>query len=181
MAERQRHGFNFEDAVKPILGEAGNHYTAEWDVGTNTSIKFIGSGTIDMGSIVRIFSHLQNPGWYMILGRHNKKVCSAVYELTFTEEICKALMGGLTLADVTEFDTTIKSFGLGRHEEARAYAKEWKNANKTRTGLLTIQPKIDSKTQRRVQCGINNTNFKKLFPSVQLSEKFQSLVGVDFA
>jgi len=181
MAERQQHGFNFENAVKSFLGAQNNSYTAEWDAENNISIKFIGSGTIDMGSIVRIFTHLQNPGWTMILGRHSNKVCHSVYELTFTEEVCKALRGHLTLEMVTEFDNTVKSFVVGQHKEARAYAKMWKLANKLRMGLLTVQPKIDSKNQRRVQCGINNTAFKKLFPNAQLSKRFESLVGVNFA
>lgn len=181
MSERQIHGFNFENAVKPLLGAQSNSYTAEWDANDNISIKFIGSGTIDMGSIIRVFTHLQNPGWQMILGRHRNKVCHSVYELTFTEEVCKALRGDLSLEMVTEFDKTIKSFEVGQHREARTYAKVWKLANKFRMGLLTVQPKIDSKSQRRVQCGINNTAFEKLFPNAQLSKRFESLVGVNFA
>jgi hypothetical protein len=179
MAERQAHGFRFEDSVKRILGvEENKSYTDKWDIGSNISVKFISSkGTVDMGSVVRIFEALNNPGWTMILGTHTNKVCERVVEIEFTEEVCEALKGDLTLEDVTEFDRQVKSYGLGKHQEARDFAKQWKKEHKQ--GMLTIQPKIDSKTQRRVQCGINKTNLKKLF-DLQQSERFAELVGEDF-
>ena len=78
-----------------------------------------------------------------------------------------------------EFEEKIKSFPVGEHLEARAYAKNWKKENKGKTGLLTINPKIDSKSQRRVQCSINNTVLNKLF-KVEQDAIFAHLVGVNF-
>jgi hypothetical protein len=181
MAERQAHGFRFEQKIKDILDvNEVKSYTSKWDIGDSISIKFISSrGTIDMGSVVRIFEALERGNWTMILGRHTDKVCDAVYELFFTEEICKKLMGDLTLQDVVEFDNAIKSFGPGKHNEARAYAKAWKEENKHKMGMLTIQPKIDSKNQRRVQCGINRTNLEKLF-ELETCSTFEKLVGENF-
>lgn len=182
MAERQIHGFRFEERVKEIL-EVNEHkpYNSSWDIGDSVSVKFISStGTIDMGSVVRIFEALERGNWTMVLGRHTNKVCDNVYELFFNKSICDDLMGQLTLEDVTEFDNAIKSFGEGLHNEARAYAKNWKQENKHKMGLLTIQPKIDSKRQRRVQCGINKTNLAKLFGELTPCETFSALVGEKF-
>lgn len=182
MAERQAHGFRFESAVKEVLGVSDTKgYTAAFDIGEDISVKFIGKGTVDMGSVVRIFEHCLKPGWKMVLGRHSgNKVCSAVYELDFDEEVCSRLMGALSLEDVASFDAKVKSFPEGEHDAARKYAKAWKAEHKHKMGLLTIQPKIDSKSQRRVQCGINNTNLQKLFSLVP-SDTFASLIGENFA
>ena len=183
--ERQAHGFRFESQVVNDLNLIPEtSYTAKWDAydtdDTPISIKCISlTGTIDCGSVVRMFEHFNSPGWDMIVGRHLNKVLKAVYRYSFTKEICDALMGDLTVEDVRAFDENIKSFEQGRHTEARAYAKSWKAAHKSRTGLLTVQPKIDSKTQRRVQCGINRTALNKLFSPIPY-EGLSHLIGVDF-
>jgi hypothetical protein len=182
MSERQKHGFAFEEAVKNILGVTENKsYTDKWDIGDSVSVKFIReNGSVDMGSMPRIVKALlSDTDFTMILGRHKNKVCTEVYELTFTPEVRKALLGQMTLENVEEADQQIKSFSLGLHSEARNYAKSWKALNKNNFGLLTAAPKIDSKSQRRLQCTINNTNLKRLF-NLESSDRFSSLVGVSF-
>lgn len=183
MSERQKHGFNFEDAVKELLGiKEEKSYTAKWDIGDCISVKFIREGgSVDMGSMPRIVEALSSDKPFtMILGRHENKVCTQVYELVFTDEVKKALLGKISLDSIEEADIVIKSFPYGKHQEARDFAKVWKQGNKKNFGLLTPAPKIDSHTQRRLQCTINNTNLKKLF-DLTPSEKFSSLVGVSFA
>ena len=182
--ERNAHGFRFEERViKELNLVPEENYTAKWDAydsNTPISIKCISkTGNIDCGSIVRMFGHFAVPGWDMIVGRHQNKVLQAVFRYSFTDQICKDLIGDLTLEDVKEFDEGVKSFPPGYHEEARMYAKEWKREYKPKMGLLTVQPKIDSKKQRRVQCGINRGAEGKLFSTNSYS-LLPGLVGVDF-
>ena len=182
---RQAHGFRFEKSVIEELNLIPEKsYTAKWDAyGPDSipiSIKCISlTGNVDCGSITRMFEHFLDPGWDMIVGRHLNKVLQSVYRYTFTKEVCDALIGQLTLEDVKEFDTQVKGYPKGYHEEARKYAKTWKTENKPRMGLLTVQPKIDSKTQRRVQCGINRSTLIKLFPTKPY-EPLVRLIGKDF-
>lgn len=182
MSERQKHGFNFENAVKEVLGvDEEKSYTAKWDIGDSISVKFIREGgAIDMGSMPRVVKALMEKDFTMILGRHKDKVCTEVYELVFDERVRKALLGSISLNSIEELDIVIKAFPRGKHEEAREYAKFWKKINKDKFGLLSPAPKIDSHTQRRIQCTINNSNLKKLF-DLTPSEKFSSLIGVSFA
>ena len=182
--ERQAHGFRFEERVIEELNLVPEgDYTAKWDAydsNTPISIKCISlTGNIDCGSIVRMFEHFLNPGWDMILGRHQNKVLRAVFRYSFTEQICKDLIGDLTLEDVKGFDEGVKSFPRGYHDEARIYAKDWKREYKPKMGLLTVQPKIDSIVQRRVQCGINGTSVLKLFSDTPYLP-LVGLIGVDF-
>ena len=182
--ERNAHGFRFEERViKELNLVPEENYTAKWDAydsNTPISIKCISkTGNIDCGSIVRMFGHFAVPGWDMIVGRHQNKVLQAVFRYSFTDQICKDLIGDLTLEDVKEFDEGVKSFPPGYHEEARMYAKEWKREYKPKMGLLTVQPKIDSIVQRRVQCGIKGTSVLKLFSATPYLP-LVDLVGVDF-
>ena len=155
----------------------------QWDVGEDTSIKFIRqTGSVDMGSARRIFETLEaKKTWKMYLGRHENKICLRVYELTFTAEMAASLMGELTTEDIALYERGIstKSFPEGQHLAARAFSAQWKKDHKKKTGLLTINPKIDSKNQRRVQCSLNTTSLNKLF-TLASSPKFADLIGVGF-
>ena len=78
-----------------------------------------------------------------------------VYEFHFrlTDGEKKRLYGELTLEEVSYFHDTLKSYGLGQHEAASAWAKAHKLALAHRaTGAIQLNPKIDSKRQRRLQC-----------------------------
>jgi len=189
--ERQYHGFNFEDAVKKVLGEEDRGYTAKFDIVHNEmpiSVKFIrNGGSVDCGSFKRIWEHCVNTietgeSWYMVLGRHEGKNCTAVYELEFTPERCKQVMGKLPTEEVyTVCDLiSLSTFPVGEHAECRATAQEWKTKWKHLFGKITPAPKVDSGSQRRMQCTFNNTCVKFLFGDLVQSEKYKKLVGAQF-
>ena len=86
----------------------------------------------------------------------NLKAFHTVYEfhLRLTEKERGRLYGALTLADVSTFHETLRTFGPGEHEKARAWSKAEKRRLAPKTGDIQLNPKIDSKTQRRLQCSI---------------------------
>ena len=75
-----------------------------------------------------------------------------------------------------EFDKKIKTFPAGKlgQSEGITFAKKWKKDRKDRMGLLTITHKIDSKTQRRIQCNLNYKNYIKLFGEPSMSNIYRS-------
>jgi hypothetical protein len=192
--ERQYHGFNFEDAVKKVLGEEDRGYTAKFDIVHNEmpiSVKFIrNGGSVDCGSFKRIWEHCVNTietgeSWYMVLGRHEGKTCTTVYELEFTPERCKQVMGKLPTEEVYAVDKMLsqRTFPAGKEEadKARLFHRAWKAEWKHLFGKITPAPKVDTKTQRRMQCTINNTNLKYLFGETLVqSKRYEELVGVQF-
>ena len=188
--ERQVHAFKFEDQIKIDLDvvEEEKGYIDEWDIGTNVSVKFIKEkGPIAGSDILRMLKHLDTvietgDSFFMILGRHINKKCSAVYELEFTPEICKALKGQLTTELIKEFADQVKHDFKGPENEkaCQLFHKQWKEEHKHLMGKLTVNPKVNS-TNRRVQCSINMRNYNSLFGNIEPSDKFQHLVGVDFA
>ena len=188
--ERQVHGFNFQKAVQDILGVKDLGYTSKFDIvhdGKDISVKFIGVGnSVDCGSFKRIWQACLNTvetreSWYMILGRHVDYVCTAVYELELTPEVCKAIMGDLPTEEVYGICEIIslKHWPIGHHNEAREVAEQWKAEWKHLFGKISPARKIDSKKQRRMQCTINKTHLNSLFDLVP-SKTFESLVGKNF-
>jgi len=64
------------------------------------------------------------------------------------------LWGNLTLQSIQEIDSQIKDLGIP-YSDARLLARNWKRlATKDSCSKIVVNPKIDSKTQRRIQCSL---------------------------
>jgi len=75
------------------------------------------------------------------------------FHIQLTDSERRRLYGDLTLAEVTHFHETLMRFGPGQHLAASAWAKSHKAELSTRaTGAIQLNPKIDSRRQRRLQC-----------------------------
>lgn len=83
-----------------------------------------------------------------------EKVFHTVYEfhLQLGEAERQFLYGQITPADVESFHDALKGFGAGQHQEARMWAKRQKRQLQPKGGAIQLNPKIDSKLQRRLQC-----------------------------
>jgi len=182
MSERQNHGFKFQSEIEQLFGVAPSSYTAKWDIeNTNTlvSVKMIkSSGAIELGSLLRFYEN--NSPFTMIIAWHNGLKIIGVESIEFSKETLKILKGSLSLEEVTIAHKmlSIANFPLGSHEEARIYFKKWKQFNNSKIGLLTPTGKVDSKSQRRWQCSINQTNWLKLFKTKSSNPIF---MGKDFS
>jgi len=59
---------------------------------------------------------------------------------------------------LASFDFVI-SQGTWRFPNSRTYMQQWKTRQAVQTSTLVINPKIDSKKQRRIQCSLPCTTF----------------------
>ena len=172
MTEVQEHGFIFENWVKAILG-VGHHaskYTQKWDIPGKLpiSVKCIGEkNALEFSSAERMWRITND--FLLVVARwrqdgQNKTIVS-IDELPLNKEILKKLRGNITLSELLVFDAKIRSFPAGKvgQKAGSAFAEQWKKDNSNKMGLLTITHKIDSKTQRRVQCNLNYSNYVNLF------------------
>lgn len=173
MVEVQSHGFTFEQWVRDTLfdGYAGD-YGQEWDVparitrgaglpaeirGLPVSIKTAKFGSpISLGDILR--QRMISRSFLMVVGFwHQRSTEQKRFEeigwVKFSVSSWQMLWGGLTPKQLGELDAKVKSFGPGRHREARQFAKGWKAIHQERSHIV-INPKIDSKNQRRIQCSL---------------------------
>jgi len=173
MIEVQSHGFAFEQWVRDALfGGYSGRYSQDWDVpaeitqganlppdvrGLPVSIKTAKIGSpIALGDALRQRA-ISRP-FLMIVGfwrQHSaeQKWFEEIGWARFSVSSWQTLWGELTLEELGELDAKIKSFGPDKHKEARQFAKNWKAAHQ-KLSHIVINPKIDSRNQRRIQCSL---------------------------
>ncbi len=173
--ERQQHGFKFEDWLKKEFFDI--HYGSKWDIpkelnpdseGGHISIKTAKwRGSIYFGDAIRQFEI--NEVFTLIVGfweniRGRKKVVKIVETIVPIEK-WKKLWHPLTLNDIKGLDEIIKNRDIGyitAREKSQTKIKELKDNGKW--SIFTLNPKIDSKDQRRLQCSISfRAFFKEMF------------------
>ncbi len=159
--ERQSHGFAFEQRVWNHLFERG--YTDEWDIparanlanpGFPVSVKYIRWGSpVYLGDAVRQREIDQSfelvVGFYEPDENGNKRTV-AIHDILISAEDWNAWWGSVEAAELIDFGTKIQS---GTIREARDYARPTAAELRTRSGIFSINPKIDA-SQRRIQCSI---------------------------
>jgi hypothetical protein len=167
MPEVQRHGFTFEEWVRKQFfgGYQAPSYTGHWDVpaernekfgGIPVSIKTAKIGTpIGFGDALRQFSIRED--FLLIVGYWkqdggNKRIVNTI-AAPITTLIWGSLWAPITLNDLRELDSAIKDRTIG-YQESRRRAQAIKTAPPFTSAAITLNPKIDSKTQRRLQCSI---------------------------
>lgn len=98
----------------------------------------------------------------------------------FTAPVWDNLWGSLTFEEISAIDSRIKDLTLP-YATARQTAKDWKNAYVSQAGSeIVINPKIDSKSQRRIQCSIPFSTFWRVAGRAPLPTDYPSLFGVPF-
>lgn len=128
---------------------------------TNTSVKSTGKNGIGCGDIIKFTQHILEDTLDLVVGRYNQyPKFKEVYEIIVFHvkpSDCKKLWGSLNLNGVSEFVDYVKSIPKGRTAQAEN-SNIWKEKRAVLlegTGsILAIDAKIDSKSQRRVQCGL---------------------------
>ncbi len=165
--EVQQHGLVFEHWVCDTFfaGHRPASYTQKWDIpaGANTAHggvpvnpKAIKHGTpVDLGDALRQFD-IDEP-FMLILGfwrqeGEQKRIVNIVAPV-ITPELWRKLWGPVTRADLERLDAVIKDRSLD-YREARRRAQEMKNRPPFNQAVIVLNPKIDSKTQRRLQCSL---------------------------
>lgn len=103
----------------------------------------------------------------------NYKNFVAVEGAKVTSDSWRNLFLPVTLADLIVLDSTIKNVEL-HYSEVRQGAKEIKSSEKFRQAKIVLNPKIDSKTQRRLQCSLPFSIFWRDFVRKEPYQKIDS-------
>lgn len=176
--ESQYHGLVFEDIIlSKITGMSKSKYetmldgkyTSSMDIvkgihsDLNYSIKVSKCGkTIDCGDILRFYDYTKE-GFNMIVGCWNQKSPTIknydyIYEFQITEEQSSLFWNNIPKEALKEFVTYVKNIPYGKQAQLEN-RNIWKTKrqelyNLYGKGIVNIAAKIDSKSQRRVQCNI---------------------------
>lgn len=172
----QMHGKAFENMLKAVFNASDTQRsnTCKFDIeakfnkeqNTPVSIKTIKQGTksICMSDARRFFENEES--FVMLVGvyvqKDKRKVFEHIVEYNITNEALKKIKGELTLQDVQDFHMEIKNFAYGYHIEARDFAKQKLKQLKNKQTSIILNPKIDSHSQRRLQCSLPVDKLEKI-------------------
>jgi hypothetical protein len=180
MVEVQAHGFNFEKWVRDhfFSGHQGA-YMQKWDVHLEhniheavpvryqklpVSIKTAKLGSpIGLGDVLR--QRQIDHNFLMIVGFWEQRSITEKWIVEigcvlFDSSLWQGLWGQLSLAEIQQIDAVVKN-QAEHYSTVRAKAQQWKAMPAVKTSTLVINPKIDSKTQRRIQCSLPYSVFWK--------------------
>lgn len=166
-AEVQHHGLVFEQWVRDTFfaGYRPPNYTQKWDIpaaantahgGVPVNPKAAKYGTaVDLGDALRQF-RIDEP-FVLVIGFWRQAGDEKRFVNIVAPQIDPAtwqkLWAPITLADLQRLDAVIKDKSL-TPAQARAAARKIKNAPPFSEAIMVVNPKIDSKTQRRLQCSL---------------------------
>jgi hypothetical protein len=189
MSINQLHGKKYEDYIKQAFKgslDAQIDYTGPWDVPTiydselnlPTSIKTSKGRTIGL-SDARRFLKINEP-FRLIFSQYVQKDgikhFKEIREYIITVDVLRQIIGDLTYDFVEFFHNELKKFPEGKENAilARKKAREIKRES-TYKSLLKLNPKIDSKDQRRLQCSIDMIDLDKICQPTVYSEIYKGL------
>lgn len=193
--EVQQHGLVFEQWVRDTFfeGYRPGSYTQKWDIPAAVNKQFGGvpvnpkaikyGAPVDLGDAVRQFKvdepFLLVVGFWQQFGEEKRFV--NIIAPRILPDAWRKLWGPVTLADLQRLDAVVKDRSL-TPAEARAAAARIKNAPPFTQSIIVVNPKIDSKTQRRLQCSIRFDDvFQHLVPGGNREPQEQpALWGVPF-
>lgn len=166
--ERQSHGFTFEEKVINHFNMTKSEgYTSEWDAylqGTPVSIKVAKAGSdIEMADYFRNCNKTED--FYLIVGfwQGEKTNIISSYTLFIPYEEWTALFApGYDVKLKTLLNEITNSHDDDAEWKSRigVLKKEWVN---TTPNLIRPRFKRDHRSQKRIQCAINNRDFFNYF------------------
>ena len=165
--EVQQHGLVFEEWIDDTFfgGYRPPGYTQKWDIpatqnlahgGVPVNPKAVKYGApVDLGDALRQFD-IAEP-FILALGfweqAGGKKRFVNLVAPRIEPATWRKLWGEVTRTDLERLDAVIKDRSL-TPAQARAAAQKIKAAPPFTTAVIEVNPKIDAKTQRRLQCSL---------------------------
>ena len=170
--EVQAHGNYYEDLkTRQITGLSKVEYDALKESGYTSgmdimkgllsvndySIKTTGTNVVDCGDILR---RRQETKYNLVVAVWEQVGMTKIFHTEYTFYITPSdtlkLWGNMTYERIKEYDDYIKSIPAGKAAQQASKAKReiFKTATEDKNALFTINPKVDSKKQRRVQCSL---------------------------
>ena len=178
----QLHGIFFEKKIQALYEVYDDSHTNKWDIPSKKgrlpiSIKTTKNNTIGLSDARRIFSI--DCDWKLIVGVYKQsgdlKKFVEIREYVLTADIFDTLKGNVSIDEIEDFHNTLLSFQKGQHKKARLWARNRKNELKDRLSFIKLNPKIDSKNQRRLQCSIKVTDLDSVATPTIYTDEYMGL------
>jgi hypothetical protein len=167
----QNHGFKFENEVRKIFKQPEEkNNTNKWDItkennifnsNENISIKMSGNSYICCSDILRFYDINFEEINTIIVGRYKQKgIIKTIYEIieiNYNEKLHKILFGNCNHIELVNYIKYIKTVNKS---DSKEYLNKKKELQERYRMKIIINPKVDSRNQRRVQCSIPFKIFK---------------------
>jgi len=193
--EVQQHGLAFETWIRDTFfdGYVPPGYTQKWDIPAEANLRHGGVPVnpkaakyrtpVDLGDALRQYD-ITEPfilavGYWVQEGDEKRFV--NIVAPRIEPDAWRRLWGPVTRADLERLDAVIKDRSL-TYREARKQAQAIKDAPPFTHAVIVMNPKIDSKGQRRLQCSLRSDDlYQHLAPEAPTGvQKTPSLWGVPF-
>ena len=193
--QSQSHGLFYDNEIRVKvfgLGQCVND-TKKYDIAAeenkfdpeeNISIKTSSNNNIDCGDICRIFNGNFTKKYTIILIRYKQssadtKSIKEIIEIAYTPALRDHLFGSISLNSLEQYVDFIKAIPKG--PVITDIKKEYKlrkiALQKEHNMYINISPKVDSGSQRRVQCSIPKVDqLLKQFPELIISRTTEPIV-----
>ncbi len=188
--QSQGHGFFWEaEVVQKVFNlPPKDNDTSKYDISSennrfgdgHVSIKTTGSSSVGLGDIIRFYTGDFDSGYSIIIIRYSqkgeKKAIKETIEIAYTKELRDYLFGTAGIDVLQEYVSFVKSIPAGPVPKPLkdSYKAKKKAIQKGHGMAIGINPKVDSKSQRRVQCSFNIEKIIAAFPGCL---KYKSLDG----
>lgn len=187
MVRSQEFGFHIENIIRtqvhklpPKANDTSVHDIPKeenaLDPTESQSIKTTGGNYVDCADVLRIYDYNSEEKNTMILIRYSqatdKRVVDEIVELNMNKRFREILFGTARREDITALVSYVKSIPPGKRteEQAATYKRMAKELKQNSGGWISYAPKVDSKTQRRVQCSIRDLDaFLEKYPEIVLA------------
>jgi hypothetical protein len=171
LTQSQNHGFIFENIIRekvfglPIkkndtsIHDISSHENI-FDQTENISIKISCNGDIGCGDILRFYSYDFTQKNTIIVGiykqvNEDQKCIEVIYEIDYNKKFHDLLFGEIGEEEIVNYMNIVKSIPPGTVKpEDKLYLKLKEHYQKGFDMKIVINPKVDSKSQRRVQATI---------------------------
>lgn len=195
MVEVQRHGFDFQQwVIRSFFAPFQEHYTAKWDVPSESnssqavpdalralpvSIKTCKNGSpVGFGDALRQFAldedFLLIVGFWEQAGPFKNYIATEAVKVTVAQ--WRRLLDPITANALHELDVMIKDRTL-HYSKVRELARVRKSQRPFSDARMVLNPKIDSKVQRRLQCSLPFEVFWEMAGKQPYSNVKSSLFG----
>ena len=179
--EVQLHGKLWEQEIGIALGATREelesiNYIASVDIpghfnrrnGVANHCKTTGKANVCMGSVLNTYRHLRDELTHLTVIQYQQrgswKHVTSIYQLDISGML-KEFFGDISYEEVETLDNIIKNIPPGRFDKVQKNQiyGDFKKDLQNKSGIMSLNPKVDSRSQRRLQCSFNITKFLDRF------------------
>lgn len=153
--------FNIEPCINDTKKNDIDHFQNRFNQNENVSIKTSKGNGFGGGDILRFYQADFEKKNTIILIKYSQvagyKTIREIIEIDYTKELRDYIFGTISIKELEDYVNLIKSIPPGKccQEIKKEYKSEKIRLQKEHGMIISINPKVDSKSQRRVQCSLS--------------------------